>query len=156
ISRERLTRPPVAPTVVRDDAEALLREEEHLAVPSVRAQRPAVRERHHWAFAPVLVVDQRPVFRSYRAHARLLGSGQRRLTAVSALRSPMAQSGAVLLRPRLRTVRRRSRQARYLPTWGRSVALAGKNDGGCPVAGSHSNLLPGPSPRGRAARTTVP
>src|SRR5262245_50429528 len=47
----------MAATIVRDDAEAVLREEKHLAVPSVGAQRPPVRERYDRAFAPVLVVD---------------------------------------------------------------------------------------------------
>jgi hypothetical protein len=40
--RRGLTRPAMAATVVCDHPEALLREEEHLAIPSVRAQRPAV------------------------------------------------------------------------------------------------------------------
>src|SRR5262245_50113643 len=47
----------MAATIVRDDAEAVLREEKHLAVPSIGAQRPAVRERYDRAFAPLLVVD---------------------------------------------------------------------------------------------------
>jgi hypothetical protein len=42
---------------VRDHAEAVLHKEKHLAVPSVRAQRPTMRERYDRAFAPVLVVD---------------------------------------------------------------------------------------------------
>src|SRR5262245_4010445 len=42
--------------IMRNYAEAVLREEKHLAVPSVGAQRPAVRERYDWAFTPVLVV----------------------------------------------------------------------------------------------------
>ena len=35
----------MAAPIVRDDAEAVLREEKHLTVPSVGAQRPAVRTR---------------------------------------------------------------------------------------------------------------
>src|SRR5262252_10292007 len=54
--------------VMRDRAEAVLRQEQHLAVPCVRAQRPAVRERDDRALAPVLVVDFRAVFRGDRAH----------------------------------------------------------------------------------------
>jgi hypothetical protein len=49
-------------TVVGDHAEAVLREEQHLAVPSGDAQGPAMRERYGRAFAPVRVVDLRPVF----------------------------------------------------------------------------------------------
>jgi hypothetical protein len=44
-------------TVVRDHAKAVLQEEKHLAVPSVGAQNPAMRERYNRAFAPVLVID---------------------------------------------------------------------------------------------------
>src|SRR5262249_62267597 len=54
--------------VMRDHAEAVLRQEQHLAVPCVRAQRPAVRERDDRALAPVLVVDFRAVSGGDRAH----------------------------------------------------------------------------------------
>src|SRR5215467_13445393 len=54
--------------VMRDRAEAVLRQEQHLAVPCVRAQRPAVRERDDRALAPVLVVDFRAVSGGDRAH----------------------------------------------------------------------------------------
>src|SRR5215813_10035474 len=47
----------MAPSVVRDRPETVLREEEHLGFPRVGIQRPAVRERHGGALAPVLVVD---------------------------------------------------------------------------------------------------
>jgi hypothetical protein len=57
IPRRGLARSAMATTVVRDHAEAILREEKHLTVPSVGAQRPTVRERYDRAFAPVLVVD---------------------------------------------------------------------------------------------------
>src|SRR5262249_40724207 len=46
-----------APPVMRNYAEAVLREEKHLAVPSVGAQRPAVRECYDRAFAPIFVVE---------------------------------------------------------------------------------------------------
>src|SRR5216684_2776704 len=54
--------------VMRDRAEAVLRQEQHLAVPCVRAQRPAVRERDDRALTPVLVVDFRAVSGGDRAH----------------------------------------------------------------------------------------
>jgi hypothetical protein len=60
----------MAAPVVRDRAEAVLREEHHLAVPRVGAQRPAVRERDDRACAPVLVVDFRAIFGGDRAHVR--------------------------------------------------------------------------------------
>ena len=50
-------------------AEAFLHEEKHLAVPSVGAQRPAMRERDGWAVAPVLVIDSGAVLGGNRAHA---------------------------------------------------------------------------------------
>src|SRR5215467_13249281 len=70
--------------VMRDRAEAVLRQEQHLAVPCVRAQRPAVRERDDRALAPVLVVDFRAVFGGDRAHvgAPFAASAQRRGSTV--------------------------------------------------------------------------
>jgi hypothetical protein len=52
---------------VRDHAEAVVHEEKHLAVPSVGAQRPTVRECYNWTFAPVLVVDFSAVLGGDRA-----------------------------------------------------------------------------------------
>ena len=63
-----LAGPAMAAAVMRDDAEAVLREEQHLAVPRVGVQRPAVRERDDRALAPVLVVDLRSVFGGDGAH----------------------------------------------------------------------------------------
>src|SRR5262249_25304365 len=68
VSESSLARPAMATPVKRDDAEAVLLEEQHLAVPSVGAERPAVRESDYRAFAPVLVIDLRTVFRRDRAH----------------------------------------------------------------------------------------
>ena len=47
----------MATTVMRDDFISVLREKVHLAVPSIRAQGPSVRERYDWALAPFLVID---------------------------------------------------------------------------------------------------
>jgi hypothetical protein len=58
----------MATPVMRNHAEAVMRQEKHLAVPSVRAQWPAVRERYDGAFAPVFVVDRRTIFHCNRAH----------------------------------------------------------------------------------------
>src|SRR5262245_58723816 len=44
-------------TVMRNDSISVLREKQHLAVPRIRAQRPSVGERDHWARAPFLVID---------------------------------------------------------------------------------------------------
>ena len=62
----------MATPVVRDHAEAVLGEEQHLAVPGVGVQRPAVRERDDRALAPVLVVDLGAVLRRDGAHGLLL------------------------------------------------------------------------------------
>src|SRR5690606_2392194 len=64
----RLAGPTVSSSVVRDDAEALLREEQQLPVPGVGVQRPAMRERHYRALAPILVVDLRTVLGGDGAH----------------------------------------------------------------------------------------
>jgi hypothetical protein len=71
VAAEDLARAPVAAPVVRDDAVALLREEQHLAVPVVRGQGPAVREDDGLARAPVLVEDLRAVLGRDRAHVLL-------------------------------------------------------------------------------------
>src|SRR5262249_35002322 len=58
--------------VMGDAAVAVLGEEQHLAVPGVGAQRPAVRERDDRALAPVLVIELGAVFGGDRAHDLLL------------------------------------------------------------------------------------
>jgi hypothetical protein len=63
-----LTGAAVAAAVVRDAAESPRREEEHLRIPVVRAERPAVTEDHRLSAAPVLVIDLRPVFGGDGAH----------------------------------------------------------------------------------------
>src|SRR5262245_65017731 len=65
-----LGRPAVAPTVVCDDAIPLREEVEHLSVPVISAQRPAVVEddRLSGLRAPVLVVDFNAIFGGDGAH----------------------------------------------------------------------------------------
>ena len=65
-----LARTAVAAPVVGDDAIALADEEEHLGVPVVGTQRPAVMEHDRLRVlgAPVLEVDLGPVFGGDRAH----------------------------------------------------------------------------------------
>src|SRR5262245_33023265 len=67
----RLAGPAMATTIVSDDAEAMLREKQHLAVPGVGAQRPSMRERDHRTVAPVFVIDRRAVLHCDHAHVRL-------------------------------------------------------------------------------------
>src|SRR3989442_280907 len=57
--------------VVGYDAIAVLEEEQHLRVPIVGRQWPAVAKHDGLAFAPVLVVDLRAVFRRDRRHGLL-------------------------------------------------------------------------------------
>ena len=52
-----LARAAVPAAIVGDDAEAVRREEQHLRVPAVGVQRPAVAEDDGWTVAPVLVED---------------------------------------------------------------------------------------------------
>ena len=58
----------VAAAVVRDDAVPVLGQEQHLAVPGVGVERPAVRERYDRPVAPVLVVDLGAILGGDRAH----------------------------------------------------------------------------------------
>src|SRR5919106_6712801 len=54
--------------VVGDHTKTLAEEEEHLSVPIVRRERPAVTEHDRLTFTPVLVVDLRSVFGCDRTH----------------------------------------------------------------------------------------
>jgi hypothetical protein len=58
----RLAGAAVAAAVMRDDAVALCAEEEHLGVPGVGVEGPAVGEGDGLAGAPVLVIDGGSVF----------------------------------------------------------------------------------------------
>src|SRR5262245_43849019 len=61
----------MATPVVGNSTKAVLCEEKQLGVPSVRAQRPAMRKRCDRAFAPVFVVDPCAIFHGHRAHVNL-------------------------------------------------------------------------------------
>src|SRR6266850_3347919 len=63
-----LARASMASPVVCNHAIAVLKEEQHLRVPIIGRQRPAMRENNRLACSPVLVVDLRAVFRCDRAH----------------------------------------------------------------------------------------
>src|SRR5687768_12363878 len=71
IAGRSLAGSPVPTTVVRDYAKAVLRQEEHLSIPHVGVQRPAMRERNGRASAPVLVVNLRSIFRGDNTHLTL-------------------------------------------------------------------------------------
>src|SRR3989442_2219692 len=58
--------------VMRDDSIALLAEEQHLSVPIVRSERPAVTEHYGLALSPVLVVNLCAVFCCDSRHTDLL------------------------------------------------------------------------------------
>ena len=68
----RLARAAVAAPVVGNDAKALIQEEEHLRIPVVPAQRPAVAENDGLTLAPVFEEDLRAVLRGDEAHGELL------------------------------------------------------------------------------------
>src|SRR6185436_14760780 len=63
-----LGRAAMAAPVVRDNAKAAFQEEQHLRVPIVGRQRPAMAEHDRLTLAPVLVEDFDSVFGGYRAH----------------------------------------------------------------------------------------
>src|ERR1700676_4887035 len=62
IAVPRLAGAPMTSPVVRNDAIALLPEEQHLAVPVVRGQWPAMRKHDRLPLSPVLVIDLCTVF----------------------------------------------------------------------------------------------
>ena len=66
-----LGRPAVPAPVMRDDSIAVLAEKEHLGVPVVRGEWPAVAEDNRLAAAPVLVVNLRAVFGRNGGHTSL-------------------------------------------------------------------------------------
>ena len=74
-----LARPAVAATVMGDAAIAVGGQKQHLSLPAIRTEGPAVAEHHRLSCAPVLVIDLRTVFRRDRAHCLApslsLGSG---------------------------------------------------------------------------------
>src|SRR5271154_4895014 len=63
-----LGRPSMATAVMRDNSISAQQKEKHLAVPIVRAQRPAVVEHNRLTCSPILVVDLRAVLHSDAAH----------------------------------------------------------------------------------------
>ena len=62
----------MAAAVMGDDPIAVIEEEQQLRVPVIGRERPAMREHHRLAAAPVLVVDLDAVFGLDRRHAQLL------------------------------------------------------------------------------------
>ena len=58
----------MAAPVVGDHAEALAEEEQHLRVPIIGRQRPAMAKHDGLTFAPVLVEDLNAVFGGDRVH----------------------------------------------------------------------------------------
>ncbi len=65
----RLVGTAVPAAIVRDDAVAMRRQEEHLRFPAVGVERPAVAEHHCRPCPPVLVVNPGPVGRRDRRHS---------------------------------------------------------------------------------------
>src|SRR4029450_2629498 len=69
--------PAMAAPVMSNDSIPLPEEVEHLGVPVIGAQWPAMMEDDGWRVlgAPVLVEDRYPILRGNRAHSNLLSSG---------------------------------------------------------------------------------
>src|SRR6267143_134166 len=64
----RLGGPAVASSVMGDDAVAVFEEEQHLRVPVIGRQRPTMAEDDGLSFAPIFIINLRPVFGGDRAH----------------------------------------------------------------------------------------
>src|ERR1700757_3341502 len=62
IAVPRLRGAAMPPPVVRDNAITVLAEEQHLGVPVIRTERPAVSEDYRLSLSPVLVEDCRAIF----------------------------------------------------------------------------------------------
>jgi hypothetical protein len=62
----------MTPTVVRDYTITMLAKEQHLRVPVVRAERPAVTEDYGLPRSPILVIDLRVVAGCDSRHVSLL------------------------------------------------------------------------------------
>jgi hypothetical protein len=58
-----LSRPPVAAPVMRDDAEAFTEEKQHLRIPIVRREGPAMAEHDRLTDSPILIEDLNSVLR---------------------------------------------------------------------------------------------
>src|SRR5712691_10872085 len=88
----------MAAPVVGYDAIAVLEEEQHLRVPIIGRQRPAVAEHDGLTFAPVLVEDLNAVLRRDSAHRWLPSPvGGRRRASGSTSVEPKTQREALLL-----------------------------------------------------------
>src|SRR5262245_27928555 len=74
--------------VMRDDAIAVLEEKQHLGVPVIGRQRPAVAEHDGLTFAPILVKDLDAVFGCNCAHGTSCKSALLRMRSSS---SPLTQ-----------------------------------------------------------------
>src|SRR5262245_23046984 len=68
----RLGRSAVAAAIMSDHAVALLDKKQHLRVPVIGRERPAVAEHDGLTFAPILVEDFNAVFRRDETHVYLL------------------------------------------------------------------------------------
>src|SRR6202021_140909 len=67
----RLAGAPMTASIMGDDAIAVTEEEQHLRLPVIGRQRPAVREHHRLPLAPVLVVDLDAVLGLDRRHGEV-------------------------------------------------------------------------------------
>ena len=81
VAGPRLAGAAMAAAVVRDAAIAVTREEKHLVLEGIGAERPSVTEDHRLPFAPILVIDFRAVAGGDGCHSTL-PSLQRRLLTV--------------------------------------------------------------------------
>src|SRR5580704_18395684 len=70
VTIEHLTGAAVAAAIVGNHAIALLEEEQHLVVPIIARQRPAVAEHDGLTLAPVLVIDFDAVLRFDKTHVK--------------------------------------------------------------------------------------
>src|SRR5664280_2033355 len=83
VAGPRLARAAMATTVMGDRAIAVGCQEEHLSLPTIGIQRPAVAEHDGVSCAPVLVIDLRAVFGCNPAHFVCLNFCRRRVVRLT-------------------------------------------------------------------------
>jgi hypothetical protein len=96
ISCGNLTGPTVSAPINSNTAIPVFDEKKHLTVPSVRIQRPAVREGYDRAFAPVLIVDLGTIFRCDCAHNNFSSNLLVVITPVDSLGEEMSEDRLML------------------------------------------------------------
>jgi hypothetical protein len=80
VTVSHLSGPAMTAAIMSNNAKAFLEEEQHLRVPVIGRQRPAVGENDRLSLAPILVIDVRAITGFYEWYIALLKSASLHLT----------------------------------------------------------------------------